>query len=57
MGNRNVTLPVATGTPGAKNAEEKFLPSDYTPDITDVYGQLVTVHLALTPASEILLMM
>lgn len=51
MGNRNVTLPLATAIPGAKTAAEKFLPSDYTPDITDVYGQLVTVHIALTEAS------
>ena len=51
MGNRNVTLPVATATPGTKGASVKFLDSDYTPDITDVYGQLVTVHLALDPAS------
>lgn len=51
MGNRNVTLPLGTATPGAKSSGEKFLPADYTPDITDVYGQLVTVHLALDPAS------
>lgn len=51
MGNGNVTLPVATAAPGTKTAAEKFLDSDYTPDITDVYGQLVTVHLALDPAS------
>ena len=51
MGNRNVTIPVAAATPGAKLAAEKFLVPDYTPDITDVYGQLVTVHLALDPTS------
>ena len=51
MGNRNVTIPVATATPGTKGPSVKFLDSDYTPDITDVYGQLVTVHLALDPAS------
>lgn len=51
MGNRNVTRPVATATPGTKGPSVKFLSSDYTPDITDVYGQEVTVHLALDPAS------
>lgn len=51
MGNRNVTIPVATATPGVKGPSVKFLDSDYIPDITDVYGQLVTVHLALDPAS------
>ena len=28
MGNRNVTIPLATATPGAKSAAEKFLGSD-----------------------------
>lgn len=51
MGNRNVTLPLGTATPGVKSAAEKFLAADYTPDITDVYGQLVTVHIALDAAS------
>lgn len=51
MGNRNVTIPVATATPGTKGPSVKFLDTDYIPDITDVYGQLVTVHLALDPAS------
>ncbi len=51
MGNRNVTLPVATATPGAKSPAEKFLASDYIPDISSPYGQLVTVHIALTNSS------
>jgi len=51
MGNRNVTLPVATATPGAKSAGADFLASDYIPDISAPYGQLVTVHIALTAAS------
>jgi len=51
MGNRNVTIPVATATPGTKGPAAKFLDSDYIPDISNVYGQLVTVHLALDPAS------
>ena len=51
MGNRNVTLPIATATPGAKLAAEKFLPTDYIPDISSPYGQQVTVHIALDSTS------
>ena len=51
MGNRNVTIPAAIAIPGVFAGDAKFLASDYIPDITDVYGQLVTVHLALDPAS------
>ena len=51
MGNRNVTLPIATAIPGAKLAAAKFLDSDYIPDISSPYGQLVTVHIALDATS------
>lgn len=52
MGNRSVTLPLATATPGAKTASEKFLAADLVPDISETFGQLVTVHIALDPASS-----
>jgi len=51
MGNRNITIPIATAIPGGKTAAEKFLSSDYIPDISSPYGQLVTVHLALDSSS------
>jgi len=51
MGNRNVTIPIATAIPGVFAADAKFLVSDVIPDITNVYGQLVTVHIALDPVS------
>lgn len=51
MGNRNITIPIATATPGTKLAAAKFLDSDYVPDISAPYGQLVTVHIALSDAS------
>lgn len=51
MGNRNITIPIATATPGTKLAAAKFLDSDVIPDISKVYGQLVTVHIALAAAS------
>lgn len=51
MGNRNVTLPVATAVPGIFNGGDPFLASDYIPDISAPYGQLITVHIAITGAS------
>jgi len=51
VGNRNVTLPVATATPGAKAPAAKILDSDFVPDISSPYGQLVTAHIALTNSS------
>jgi len=51
MANRNITIPISTATPGAKSSATKFLDSDYIPDISTTYGQLVTVHIALTIAS------
>ena len=51
MGNRNISIPVSTATPGVKSAEGKFLDADYIPDISKFYGQLVTVHLALSEIS------
>ena len=45
MGNRNITLPVATAIAGAKTAGTNFLASDYVPDISKFYGQVVTVHI------------
>lgn len=51
MGNRNITIPIATATTGAKSAEADFLTSDYIPDVSTSLGQLVTVHLALISTS------
>ncbi len=47
MGNRNVTIPVATAIPGARAIDADFLAADYEPDISSVYGQVVTVHIAI----------
>lgn len=47
MSNRNITFPVATGTPGAKSADEKLLDNDYVPDISANYGQVVTLHMGI----------
>lgn len=54
MGNRNVTIPVATASPGAKGVDVKFLFTDYEPDISKVYGQVVTVHIAISGADAII---
>lgn len=47
MANRNVTIPIATGTPGNKTPGTNFLSADYEPDISSGLGQVVTVHLAI----------
>lgn len=51
MGNRNITIPIDSATPGVKSGAEKFLAADYTPDISAGLGQLVTVHIALDATS------
>jgi len=52
MGNRNVTIPVATAIPGARIANADFLAADYEPDISKFYGQIVTVHIAIDNTNE-----
>lgn len=50
-GNRNVTFPVADGS-GARAIDADFLTEDYQPDISKVYGQVVTVHIAIDDTAE-----
>jgi len=48
MGNRNSTLPVADAVPRSITTGEAFLATNYEPDISKPYGQLVTVHIAIS---------
>jgi len=52
MGNRNVTIPVATATPGSRGVDVDFLAADFVPDISNNSGQVVTVHIAIDSTSD-----
>ena len=52
MANRNVTIPVATGVPGAKTPASTFLAANYVPDISSGLGQVVTVHMAIDNTAD-----
>lgn len=52
MGNRNVTIPVATATPGARGIDVVFLAADYEPEISASLGQVVTVHIAIGDTAD-----